>query len=678
MPDIFDQIGGSPDSGQPSPAPAAPTAPKPSGDIFDQISPAQAAPASSTPVPDSLHLGGDPTTLSGGLHNIAAGINSVGAGIGQGVLDTMGGAADIAHKAAKYAGIGEQATGTAANYIHGKQQELEQQNRENPTLNMIGKGTETLMEFVLGDEALKTLPMAQRLEHAAKTMKILEKSPRMMKAAQIAAEAANTGARNAVVQGVQSGVKSGGDLGEAAKGAATAGVLGGALGAAGGALGETLSAAGKAGKKVQELGDIAANAPSKQEVASKLADTINDSKEALHTNYDASVKDYVSRAGDTTVPYKESPFHTAVADVLGKGAAEGDAFDAALRKSRPGSSRVNQMLEDLNDLAEPKAEEVKPETWVDANGAKHTEPSVPAATPEPIEMNMQKLIEKRQLFRERIAGIKGSTSEDLADKAVYGKLLDGVDDTIGQVAEKSGDPELIDEYKDLRSNYKSRINLYDDPVVKAIINPKGAPDDAARAFIARINQSGLPQSGNVQRNLNVLQKVLDPLGTEGDKPLKEFGGQVFQTLLSDASHEGQFNASKFMDTWKKIDEPTKERLFDAGEDSHSALAEYANDAQSVKNIQRLTRIGLLTAGGAATPLHHVGMGLLGTLALLNENAGVQAGRNLLDFAANHPWTWKTFRGLGHVADSEAAQGVAKVAKTAATNAAGIGVTDTDK
>lgn len=534
----------------------------------------------------------------------------------------------------------------------------------------IGYGGETLAEFVMGDEALKALPMAVRLETAAKTMKVFEKSPKLMRALQIGAEALNTGARNAGVQGIQTLVRSGGDPEQTLKAAGTAGVLGTGLGAVGGVLGEATGAAGNAGRKVQELGDVAGSAPSKGDVLSGLQDQIKQSQNDLHADYDTAVKDYATRVGDNTVPYKDSSFHKAVTDTLGKGLADADPMDAALNKSRPGSARVNQMLEDLKDLADPKVETPKPEKWTDANGVTHTEPAAAAEAPEPIELNMQKLIEKRQLFRERMAQIKGVTSEDLADKAVYGKLLNGVDDTIGDLANKSGDPDIIDEYEDLRSNYKDKIGLYNNPVIKAITD--GKPDDAARSFIGIVNKSGLPQAGKIQANLNALQKVLDPLGDKGNAPLQEFGSQVFKTMMKDASSgSGQFNASKFMDTWNRIDPETKTKLFDAGPDATSVVAQYAKDAKSVANVQRLTRVGLL--GGIASPLHIPvpGLGLVGLLAMVNENAGVQAGRNVLDFVANHPWTWKTFRGL----DSGAVRSTAKFARNAAVSLGSTAVAD---
>lgn len=601
--------------------------------------------------------------------SLADQVNEVGdnlaKGFGKGVLQTTSGLGNIIHKVGEYVhpGLGEAVipqSGLTA------EQNMAQ---THGTAQSIGAGAESVAEFLMGDEALKGLSMADKYAQIAKTMKMAEQSPRLMKALKIGADAARMG----TVQGAQTGVKTGGDVGAALKsgalGAGTAGVLGGV----GSAIGEGASAVGNAGSKIQELGDVAANAAPKAEVAADLADKINSSEDLLKSNYGDRLKDFVARTEGTTVPYADSPLHKTVQDILGKGESESTPFDEALRKSRPGSARVNQTLEDLDALGKPP-EPAKPETWVDNNGVKHTEASPTSEAPEPINLDMKTLLGQRALLGERLRSVKGISSEDLADKQVYGKLMDGLDDTIDSLVGKAQDPEVADEYQDLRQNYKEHVNLYQDPVVKAITNPKGAPDDAARAFVGLVNKSGLPQAGKVQQSLGTLQKVLDPLGKEGDKPLKDFGSQVFHTMLGDAAPGGQFNASKFMDTWGRIDPATKDKLFGVGtlpegsEGPQTLLDSLSHDAKDVRNIQRLTRVGLLSTGGL--PFHATGLGALGLLALINENAGVQAGRNTLDFIANHPAVWKTFRGLGNAAESPTTQAIGEGVQKVATNAVG--------
>jgi len=423
-----------------------------------------------------------------------------------------------------------------------------------------------------------------------------------------------------------------------------------------------LQAAGKAGKSVQKLEDAADQASSKGEVAQNLADTINKNNTDLKANYGESLRDFEKRTAGTTVPYAESPLHKTVQDILGKGESEATPFDEALNKSRPGSAGVNQTLEDLDALGQPP-KPVEPETWVDNNGVKHTEPVQKVETA-PVNMDMKTLLDQRKLIGERLRGVRGVSSEELADKQVYGKLLNGIDDTIDGLVKKANDPEVAEEYQHLRDNYREHIGAFDDSVVKKIIDPRGVPDDAANAFLGKIKQSA--SSGVVQRNLNTLQKVLDPMGTQGNTPLREFGNQVFGSMMKDATTEkGAFNASKFMDTWGRLDPETQSRLFGVGnlpsgaQGPQTFLDSLAKDANDVKNVQRLVRVGLIAGLGAGTGATHgiaqLGLGALGLLGTIGETSGIQKARTMLDYIANHPTTWKTLRAGGRLAENPEAQ-----------------------
>lgn len=142
----------------------------------------------------------------------------------------------------------------------------------------LGYGGEGLAEFLLGDEALKGLSLADKLKHVSSVAKIFESSPTLMKAVQtganiskmvgalgpeeasalqkspILARLASAGMdaiRHGVVQGVQTGVKTGGDVKEAAKEGAVQAGASAVLGGAGGLVG------GLADKAVPEANKIA-------------------------------------------------------------------------------------------------------------------------------------------------------------------------------------------------------------------------------------------------------------------------------------------------------------------------------------------------------------------------------------------------------------------------------------
>jgi len=633
-------------------------------------------------VPDSLDTNNPNHSWLG---NQMREINSLGAGIGSGVLDTIGGGINLAKKLDEKFGINPNITGVekkAADYVQGKNQELQQQNSENPGINSLGKGVESLAEFLIPGEgelnaAGKAMSYAERLTEGTKIAKILESRPVLQRIMRAGVRAIGTGTEQAGIQGAQTLVKSGGDVGQAAESAGVAGVTGGVLGGAGSLIGDALSGAGKAGQSVQKLEDVADQATPKGEVSQNLADTINQNAQTLSDNYGKSLEQFQKRTAGTTVPYQDSPLYKTVQELLGKGKSEATPFDSALDKSRPGSDRVNATLQELNDLG--KTPEPTVDKWVDNNGVEHTE-NVPGQQSQPINMDLKTLTDQRRLIGERMRDIKGFDSEDLADKKVYGSLIGGIDKTIDDLVTKAKDPDVADEYGYLRDNYKEHIGAFDDPVIKKITDPKGAPDDAAKAFVGLINRSGAPSGGTVQRSLNTLQKVLDPMGTQGDKPLKEFGNQVFQSMLKDAKPEnGNFNASRFMETWNRIDPATKDRLFSVN-DPQSTISALSKDANDVKNVQRLVRVGLLTApalaGGAIGPhVAEIGLGALGLLSVVNEHAGVQTGRNMLDFIANHPATWSALRAGGRLAENPEAQKGASDAVRVLSHEAGEAVTN---
>jgi hypothetical protein len=109
---------------------------------------------------------------------------------------------------------------------------LDQATQTQGVAQKLGAGAEGLLEFVAGDEALKGLSLAEKLDQAAKIAKFAETSPRVAKALQLGMDVM----RGATVGGVEGGLK-GGPTG-AAEGAA--------LGAGGVAAGKAIGAASEA------------------------------------------------------------------------------------------------------------------------------------------------------------------------------------------------------------------------------------------------------------------------------------------------------------------------------------------------------------------------------------------------------------------------------------------------
>ena len=136
-------------------------------------------------------------------------------GVGEGVFGTAAGASDLLDKA-----TGMQ-PGSVNKFLHVQAGDNDAQHGIPQTM---GRGGEDVMEFLMGDEALKGLALSQRLLKASKYAQMIEESPMLT-------HVFNAGVRTirgTAVGTVQGGVKSGGnptDAGEAGIGAGLANLV---------------------------------------------------------------------------------------------------------------------------------------------------------------------------------------------------------------------------------------------------------------------------------------------------------------------------------------------------------------------------------------------------------------------------------------------------------------------
>ena len=207
-------------SGQPfTPAPPPP----PPGFVPDQS--AQSTPAIPPPPPagfvpeqpatvtpsDELRINPSDNLLT------KAGKGALGTleGVGEGVFGTAAGASDIVDKA-----TGMQ-PGSVNKFLHAQAGDNDVQHG---IPQSIGRGGEDVMEFLMGDEALKGLALSQRLLKASKYAQMIEESPMLT-------HVFNAGVRTirgTAVGAAQGAVKSGGNLtdaGEAGIGAGLANLV---------------------------------------------------------------------------------------------------------------------------------------------------------------------------------------------------------------------------------------------------------------------------------------------------------------------------------------------------------------------------------------------------------------------------------------------------------------------
>ena len=564
-------------------------------------------------------------------------------GIGEGIFSTAAGAADIAHAPQK-----------ARELLH----TLAGDNEQKSNSETIGYGGETLAEFLLGDEALKALPMAKRLEVAAKTMKTVESSPRLVNALKVGTKilklSALHGTEAGITQAAQTAIRTPGTIEqkaeegakEGAETAAGATVLGAPLEA----VGEGLQKAGQVAGKVKNLSDVAEGSKGKEEVVQELSNRIKGSKAQMNTDFEAGINDLKTRLKGSDISAQDNPMATKAKELLAKPNPEEHPLVVAAKNAA--GDKLDKSVNNLLDMASKGTIPVEAEegaqgaaptpTILDANGnpvKSKTDLTPMHETPLP-NYTVDDLVKFRQTIRSL------ADSYDLGDinARVLRKLNNSVDDTIGKLAEQSNDPTALSDYQKLRANYRDKVNLFDDPVIEKLHD--GKVDDAARFFVGlQKSGSALPSAGKTVYNTDVLKRVI------GDDGVKAFGKDVFGTMLKDSMENGRINPAKFAQSWDRITEQTKGDLFNIN-DATNGLAQLAKDAHSAETLQHLTRLGVLGTAGATAGgfIHPLGMGL-GTLLGLTvaEGGGIAAGRDLLNYIANHPKVWAAYEGAGKIA-----------------------------
>lgn len=690
----------------------------PAGVTFDDSS---AQPISTTGQGTSQGTSQNPNEIqvnpNGGLGDMAKAVPAAFEGIGEGVFSHAGGIVDAMNK---FSPDNMQIPASVSQTLHhlggdDGMNNLTSQITGQPThrggVQSLGYGGETLSEFMMGDEALAGLPLSKRLASISKTLTTVEGSPRVMAALKAGASilkavgefspeeaefvkahpvlarvvaAGHAAIRGGAVQGAQTFGESGGDVGQAAQDATITGVISGLTHGILGAVGGAATKAGQGGEAAERLTARAGNASTKEEVAQRIGARINQAKNNLHSDYEHGVQDLQEKLNGTSVSAQDNPLANKAEELLNHpdptehptarlaGEVAGDKIDP----------KVRMLLEQIATGQAPPTEEAIADAAEKSKPSGLVGPNGKAIAGEPVEPEQQDLapygvkdlVDLRQRIRAaaepyQYGDINSRVLRGLLNSVdpETGELTSAMDDTIEHLAEQSGNDEAVQEYRDLRTRYRNEINLYDEPVIAKLRD--GKVDDAAKDFVgvAR-NGSALPSAGKIVFNTNTLRGII------GDQGVKQFGKQVLGTIMQDSIEHGAFNPSQFLNTINKVTKQTTGDLFDAG-NAKSGFNELMTDAKSASLIQQLSRVGVLTLGGATgTALNAVPFGReLGLAAItgmvVREGGGVKAGRELLDYVANHPKLWATYRAAGRAAASEGAASAANLTTQGAGGAA---------
>ena len=600
------------------------------------------------------------TTTGKVLGNAAEGIGEVGEGAGEGVFKTAAGAADILH-------LPEQ----ARQFLH----HLSGDDEDIPAAAKIGYGGETLAEYLMGDAAIKALPVAQRLETAAKAIKTIEGSPRLVNALKIGARmislAGLHGTEGGAVQAAQTFVRANGSIEDKAKEAGKEGLetagIGTALGVPGEAISEGLQKAGQVAGKVKDLSQVAEGAKGKQEVVEEMGNRIKAANAQMHGDFETGIGDIKDRLKGQEIDPTDNPLQKKAKELLAKPNPEEHPF-VVTAKNATGDKldkSTKDLLEQLSTGTQPveKAADAAPAPKIlDASGKPIASTTDLAPETKPVKnLTIDDLVSLRQQVRAL------GDSYELGDinGRVLRKINNALDDTIGQMAQKSGDPTALSDYQSLRGAYRDKVKLFDNPVIQALRD--GKPDDAAAAFVGKTRAgSALPSAGKANFNTSVLKGVI---GADG---VKAFGRDVFGTMLKDSVDNGQFNPAKFSEAWNRITDESKNDLFNVG-DAKNGLKQLSMDAKAGEQLQHLTRAGVLGGVGAVAGAYgglsvlHMGLGAMLGLTVA-EGGGLAKGRELLNYVANHPEVWNTYVKAGKAAAGGALSTAANVTAKEATDA----------
>ena len=686
----------------PAPAPSQGSALPQGYTVDDAPHDAQQAPA--------IHVGGiDPNApwydrIGQGVQDLTSRAEAVGNGMGQGLTSTLQGAASIANKVGQHTVGHDIVPKTVTDSLNEGQQRLQEQNRENPGLNEMGYGGETLMEFLGGEAAFKGLAMGDKLQKMSQVFKVIEQSPRLMNALKLGTAGMKAAAelspeeaqlvqqypkiakligigsealRAGTVQGAQTFDRTGGDLGAAAKSGAEMAGTAGVLGTVGAGLGAGAKAVGKAIGKVGEtagdLADATNAAPDSLTVGQRIQGALQNAKDKLHANYETGIQDLQGRLGDATAPADEtSPIAQKAKELLqdpdpedhplttGAKEVSGEKLSpktrALLEMAASGKAPVTEEAEE----AAAEANKNKP-TILGADGKAVEQPDVEPKQEDLPDWNIENLVRFRQTVGKAARdSVPGSPDQRALNALLWDGSANGgaggsaIDDTIQNIAENSDHPEAaqaLDDYQALRNNYLQQIGRYDNPIIKRLM--EGKSDEAASAFLRYKSASGAPKGGAKDFNLDNLQQIIGPEAS------RNFAKDVFSNLLQKTSDNGQFNAAKFTGLWNKLTDETKENFFGANAPTigpKDYMESLAGDAKTVKNLQLLNRAGLIGGVGAAagtiSPVAGAGLSTLLAFVAGHEGGvgGIQHGRELIDFVANHPKTWAGFRAAGKLAE----------------------------
>ena len=372
------------------------------------------------------------------------------------------------------------------------------------TSETVGKIGENVLEFMTGDEALKSLGLSAKLSKLKKVAEFIEEYPRLAKAMHIGANAMRQG----TVGGAQTLVH-GGTPGEALATGVVTGGTGLALEGAGQGV-KAIKNFVTRGPQVEQLGrelvsGLTAGATPEQ-VARTVGKNLADAEETMHSTYDAGMKSISAQGKSVPVSLAGSPLQQTAKQLLTDSNVP-ESVATSLKGVIPDSAKIEPFLKQISESTETL-------TWDQAE-----------ATRQKIGETIRKLPWDSPIRPDLI------------------KVRYAIDDTLEQSAEKAGNTNLSDQIKSLRSDYAQTKGALEE---RAIVSLKDKNPNAIADVL--LNKQSV-------HDVNTLRRLIGP------ENMKVVEGSILDKMIQDASKNGELQGRQLFRKFNSLGPDAKQAIW---------------------------------------------------------------------------------------------------------------------
>lgn len=331
---------------------------------------------------------------------------------------------------------------------------------------------------------------------------------------------------------------------------------------------------------VDSLSSISGTAMNPKELAESVNTAINHTEAQTHKIYEESINSILDRLDGAKEPVTGSAISQRAQELLREPMPE-DHAAVALAKKGSGNNLnkdVRSLLESLasGQVAEEGAKKAGKAKAAAAAAAGATAEATVEAVGKPMsDWTADSLIKLRQEIRQWGSGYMRG---DVNARALN-RLLPAIDDTLSKLAEKSGDPEVVNQYGKLRSAYKQAREVLDSSTADKLNlqHPDQAMNDVGKYLLGGNNPSA---------KIATLRKAV------GDGVMQDIAKSKIQQFQRMAATDPQ----KFLREWSKIGDDVKQDFF--GRDLVSKVQQAADTFTSSKATAEEAHASALAAAKA--------------------------------------------------------------------------------